>query len=185
MSKEYQEQSNEFLIVRPPLPAPTWVVLQDVFPLTCISSTEPKIRSLHRYHLAWLQRQGHGPVTSQGELKSTTHSVFSFVLEDGVTHGDVSVCKMSLEHGYGLGVSKISSLLGVNTVLQQQRNPSRVCLNCRLSFQISLSYVQMQLPCLRYSIARKIPSDTGRINIRHIPLYQTWQFLNHHSGLLP
>lgn len=122
MTKEYQEQSNEFLIV-------SRLLLASAVTSQTLTShlLEPKIRSSHRYHLRRLQGPRYGPVAFWQELKRI-HTIFSFVLEAGVAHGDASsMCKMDLDHwcvGGGFrGDSRNSSLLGVNTVLQQ-RNAS-------------------------------------------------------------
>lgn len=85
MTQEYQEQTNEFLIVRPILhfyqkmPSISRICLLTLDPIT-----EPKVRPLHRSYLRQLQGQGHGPVSSRGEIECF-RSVFSFVLEVGVT----------------------------------------------------------------------------------------------------
>lgn len=100
MSQEYQEQSNEFLIV-----SRARNILISSQPRLTHPLPEPKIRPFHWYHLRGLQGQGHGPVPSQGQQRiNSADDVFSFVLEAGVTHGDVSVCKMALGHRSGWGL---------------------------------------------------------------------------------
>lgn len=59
MTKEYQEATNEMLIVRSPA----------AFLKNLLTSPEPKSRPHHRYQLAWVHRQGRRPVAPRQRLE--------------------------------------------------------------------------------------------------------------------
>lgn len=98
MTKEYQEATNELLLVCP-----------NQFPsaLTRFSRanaafTATKSRSPYRYRLRGLRGQGRDPVSPQGQLKSkhNTHYIFFFVIEAGADGGALAVREAVLEeHG--------------------------------------------------------------------------------------
>jgi hypothetical protein len=102
MSKEYQEASNELLIVSLKAANPDVTRRGQVEKSDRLNSdflTATKSRSLHWYHLRGLQWQGYGPVPLQGPLNSLFVYHAGFFCDRGIgqPEGDVPPCKTVLE----------------------------------------------------------------------------------------
>lgn len=118
MTKEYQEMSNEYLIVCATCKYPR------PFSRANLTSTGTKSRPHHWSRVPRLHWQGHGPVSPQGQLKYKTYNSFPFVIEAGVTLGASALCETVLEE-HGIWWSCVEAQGdSVNTVLQGRKPKS-------------------------------------------------------------